>query len=288
MTIFADLKLQYNTGGVGLRLIYWNVACFLLSLFFYNFQFDLFDFPSWLVLSSNATNLIYHPWTLLTYSFLHDGFMHLFFNMMVLNFANRLFSTYFTDKQFVGLYILSAIFGGCIFVLAYSTLNLNTTTTIVGASGAIMGILVAATTYNPLMEIQLFLIGRVKLWQVTFVIILLDLMQIRMDNSGGHITHLAGSLFGFIYIKLLQNGIDLSRIVTSLLNVFEQFTSKKKSTPFKKVHKNYSKPTPKPTSRIVTKDKTQQQIDEILDKISQSGYDSLSDDEKSFLFKAGK
>ena len=286
MTIFADLKLQYNTGGVGLRLIYWNVACFLLSLFFYNFQFGLFDFPSWLVLSSNASNLIYHPWTLLSYSFLHDGFMHLFFNMMVLNFANRLFSTYFSDKQLFGLYMLSASVAGCIFVFTYSLFTQNTN--IVGASGAIMGILVAATTYNPLMEIQLFLIGSVKLWHVTFVIILLDLMQIRMDNSGGHIAHLAGSLFGFIYIKLLQNGIDLSRIVTSLLNVFEQFTSKKKSTPFKKVHKNYSKPTPKPTSRIVTKDKTQQQIDEILDKISQSGYDSLSNDEKSFLFKAGK
>ena len=87
--------------------------------------------------------------------------------------------------------------------------------------------------------------------------------------------------FGFIFIKLLQNGIDLSRILN---NPFQ----KSKRTPFKKVHKNYSKPLAKPSSRIVVKDKTQQQIDEILDKISQSGYDCLTQEEKEFLFKAGK
>ena len=92
---------------------------------------------------------------------------------------------------------------------------------------------------------------------------------------------MAGAFFGFIFIKLLQNGWDLSRILNIPLN-------KSKRTPFKKVHKNYSKPTSKPSSRIVVKDKTQQQIDEILDKISQSGYDCLTQEEKEFLFKAGK
>jgi thymidylate kinase len=80
---------------------------------------------------------------------------------------------------------------------------------------------------------------------------------------------------------LLQNGIDLSQILT---NPFK----KSKRAPFRKVHKNYAKSTPKSSSRIVVKDKTQQQIDEILDKISQSGYDCLTQEEKEFLFKAGK
>jgi hypothetical protein len=106
-------------------------------------------------------------------------------------------------------------------------------------------------------------------------------MQFKIENTGGHIAHLAGAFFGFIFIKLLQNGWDLSRILNNPLN-------KSKRTPFKKVHKNYSKPTSKPSSRIVVKDKTQQQIDEILDKISQSGYDCLTQEEKEFLFKAGK
>jgi uncharacterized protein YaaN involved in tellurite resistance len=106
-------------------------------------------------------------------------------------------------------------------------------------------------------------------------------MQFKIENTGGHIAHLAGAFFGFIFIKLLQNGMDLSRILN---NPFKQ----SKRTPFKKVHKNYSKPLAKPSSRIVVKDKTQQQIDEILDKISQSGYDCLTQEEKEFLFKAGK
>ena len=151
-----------------------------------------------------------------------------------------------------------------------------------------MAILVATTTYQPLMNIRLFLIGNVKLWHLTAVILILDLMQFRLGNMGGHISHLAGAVFGFIFIKLLQNGTDLSIVVSRILDFFTNLFRKSPSTPFKKVHKNYNKPTQKPTSKIVTKDKTQQQIDEILDKISQSGYDCLTKEEKEFLFKAGK
>ncbi len=165
---------------------------------------------------------------------------------------------------------------------------MNLSASIVGASAAIMAVLVAATTYHPLMNVRLLLIGNVKLWHITFVIILLDLMQFRLENTGGHISHLSGALFGFIFIKLLENGIDLSKIVSRILDFFANIFTKSASTPFKKVHKNYSRPVEKSGSRIITKDKAQQQIDEILDKISQSGYDSLTKEEKEFLFKAGK
>ncbi|MFE3869239.1 rhomboid family intramembrane serine protease [Flavobacterium sp. LS2P90] len=287
MSIIEDLKLQYKLGGIAQRLIYWNVSCFLVSLiFFYQFKVGAFDFPTWIALSSEPSNFILKPWTFLTYSFLHDGFWHLFFNMMVLNFSSSLFLTFFTPKQFLGLYILSAIFAGLAFVAGYYFLNLNAS--IVGASAAIMAVLVAATTYHPLMNVRLLLIGNVKLWHITFVIILLDLMQFRLENTGGHISHLSGALFGFIFIKLLENGIDLSKIVSSVLDFFANIFTKSSSTPFKKVHKNYSRPVEKSGSRIITKDKAQQQIDEILDKISQSGYDSLTKEEKEFLFKTGK
>ena len=245
-----------------------------------------FDFPTWIALSSEPSNFILKPWTFLTYSFLHDGFWHLFFNMMVLNFSSSLFLTFFTPKQFFGLYILSAIFAGIAFVAGYYFLNLSAS--IVGASAAIMAVLVAATTYHPLMNVRLLLIGNVKLWHITFVIILLDLMQFRLENTGGHISHLSGAFFGFIFIKLLENGIDLSKIVSRVLDFFANIFTKSPSTPFKKVHKNYTRPVEKSGSRIITKDKSQQQIDEILDKISQSGYDSLTKEEKEFLFKAGK
>lgn len=288
MSIIEDLKLQYRIGGVANRLIYWNVGLFLVSLiFFYQFKFGFFEYPHWLSLSSNLNEWIVFPWTFLTYSFFHAGILHLFFNMIILNFSSRFFLTFFTQKQFLGAYILGAIFSGIVYV--GSSYLLGSASIIVGASAAIMTILVAATTYQPLLNVRLFLFGNVKLWHITGVIILLDLLQIGIENTGGHISHLAGAFFGFIFIKTLQAGTDLSKMVSIVIDFFANLFKPRKTTPFKKVHKNY-KPEPKkePASRIVTKDKTQQQIDEILDKISQSGYDSLTKEEKEFLFKAGK
>lgn len=285
-SIIDDLKMQYKFGGMAQKLIYWNIACFLVSLIFYDFKFGVFNIPNWLALSSAPSDFIFKPWTLLTYAFFHNGFGHIFFNMIILNFSSQFFLTFFNQKQLLGLYLLSAVFAGAVFVLSFYLMN--AAGTIVGASGAIMAILVAVTTYRPLMDVRLLLIGNVKLWHITIVILVIDTMQIQLSNSGGHIAHLAGAFFGFVYIKLLENGTDLSRMVSSIIDFFVNLFSKSPSKPLKTVHKNYKKPSEKTTSRIVTKDKTQQQIDEILDKISRSGYDCLTKEEKEFLFKAGK
>jgi membrane associated rhomboid family serine protease len=279
-SILDDLKMQYQHGGIAFRLIFWNVLCFLVSLlFFYQFQLGVFNLPNWIALTSDLNILITRPWTLIGYAFFHHGFGHLFFNMMVLHFSSMLFLTFFNARQYLGLYLMSVLFSGVAFVMGYYFLHLSST--LVGASGAIMAILVATTTYRPVMTVRLLFFGNVKLWHITALILVLDFMQFRIENTGGHIAHLAGAFFGFIFIKLLQNGIDLSWIINIPIQ-------KSRRTPFKKVHKNYSKSTLKQSSRIVVKDKTQQQIDEILDKISQSGYDCLTQEEKEFLFKAGK
>ena len=289
MNIIDDLKLQYNMGGIVTQLIFWNVALFVLPWLFFALLFLLgvnIDYIHYVSLSSNPADLLWKPWSLLSYAFFHSGIMHIIFNMIVMNFSGRLFMTYFTSKQLLGLYILSAIFAGICYILVFYVLSINAP--IVGASAAIMAILVATTTYHPLMDLRLLIIGNVKLWHITAVIIIVDLMQLRSENMGGHISHLSGAFFGFIFIKLLQNGTDLSTVVTRVIGFFANLFKKNTSTPFKKVHKNYSKPLVKSVSKIVTKDKSQQQIDEILDKISQSGYDSLTKEEKEFLFKVGK
>jgi membrane associated rhomboid family serine protease len=287
-SIIDDIKLQYNIGGIANKLIYWNVGVFLLSIpLFYQFRSGVFAYPSWLAVSSEPGVVLTRPWTLLSYAFFHFGFWHLFFNMMVLHFASRLFLTFFTQKQYLGLYFLSAVFSALIFVVAFYFMDLSSL--MVGASGAIIAVLVATTTYQPLMDLRMPLIGHVKLWHITGVTLLLFLLQIGLANTGGHIAHFSGAFFGYLYIKLLQNGTDLSKPVNSLIDFFTHLFSPKKKTPFKKVHVTPKKPTPKKAeSKIVIKDKTQQQIDEILDKISQSGYDSLTAEEKEFLFKAGK
>jgi membrane associated rhomboid family serine protease len=288
-SIIDDLKQQYKFGGIAQRLIYWNIACFLVSYVIFGLlkyvNIDI-NFLQYVSLSSNPMDLLWKPWSIVSYSFFHSGIFHIFFNLIILNFSSQLFLTFFNQKQLLGLYILSAIFSGIVFVFSFYSMNIISS--IVGASGAIMAILVATTTYQPLMNLRLLIIGNVKLWHVTVVILLIDLMQIQSENSGGHIAHLAGAFFGFIFIKLLQNGSDLTKIVSNLFDFFVNLFHKKESTPFKKVHKNYNKPIVKSTSKIVTKDKTQQQIDDILDKISRSGYDCLTKEEKEFLFKAGK
>ncbi|MCL9769170.1 rhomboid family intramembrane serine protease [Flavobacterium sp. HXWNR69] len=284
MNILDDLKLQYKTGGMVQKLIFKNIGCFLLSLvFFYSFSIGKFEIPYWVALSSDLNTFFRTPWTLVTFNFFHYGFFHLVFNMIVLHFSGRLFSTYFTDKQMLGVYLLGGIFSGIIFILSYFLIG--NSGLLVGASGAIMAILLSASTYAPFMLLRIPLIGIVKLWHVTFVILLIDLIQLPLDNTGGHIAHLGGALFGFLYIKLLKSGTDLSKGISMILDFFFNLSKPKKKTPFKKVHRNTTK---KSVNSFSEKDITQKQIDDILDKISKSGYDSLTKEEKEFLFKAGK
>jgi membrane associated rhomboid family serine protease len=285
MNILDDLKLQYKTGGMVQKLIFWNIGFFLFSLvFFYSFSVEQFQIPTWIALSSDLGVFVRTPWTLITFNFFHSGFLHLFFNLMVLHFSGRLFNTYFTDKQLLGIYVLGGVFSGITFVLSY--LFIGKAGLLVGASGAIMAILIATATYAPFMLLRIPLIGIVKLWHVAFVILLIDLIQMPLDNTGGHLAHLGGALFGFIYIKLLQTGKDITKPFSALLDTFANLFKPKKKTPFKKVHRNATKNVV--NSSVSNKDFAQKQIDDILDKISKSGYDSLTKEEKEFLFKAGK
>jgi len=294
MNILDDLKLQYRNGDMTTKLIFWNLLLFAIPevvfavLQLFQIKINYFDYVA---LSTNFSDLLLKPWTIISYSFFHSGFFHLVFNMIMLNFAGKLFNTFFTQKQVLNLYILGGISGGIIYIISYFFLPslTNQHTILVGASASVMAILVATTTYQPFMEVRLVLIGNIKLWHIAIIFLILDLIQLPLENTGGHLAHLGGALFGFVYVKVLQSGTDLG----SGLNVFFDWIANlflpKKEMPFKKVHRN---PRPinvvKTTSKIVTKDKIQQQIDEILDKISKSGYDSLTVDEKEFLFKAGK
>lgn len=295
MSILDDLKTEYRMGGVVQRLIFWNVGLFLIPLVLFsilNLSMDTsaFDWRSgandWFSLSANPADLLWKPWSILGYSFLHQGVLHILFNMMMLFFAGRLFLTFFTQKQLFGLYALSAIFAALVYIAGYSIFAPTVSSKMVGASAAIMAILIATATYAPYYQIRLLLIGTVKLWHLAIVLVALDLIYAAAENTGGHVAHLAGALFGFVYIRLLQNGTDLSKGVSIFLDFFANLFKPKKATPFKKVHRNTASK-PRAAAKPV-KDLTQKQIDDILDKISKSGYDSLTKEEKEFLFKVGK
>lgn len=299
MSIIDDLKMEYKVGGIVQRLVFWNIGLFAIPLIIFSIlrlsgvDVSLFDWtqpftPDLFSLSSNPADLLWKPWSLITYAFLHSGFWHIFYNMLMLFFAGRVFLTFFTQKQLFGLYLLSAILAGLVFMLGYNTLPMlaGLSTKMVGASAAIMALLIAAATYAPYYQVRLLLIGNVKLWHIALVFVVLDLINASVENTGGHLAHLAGALFGFVYIKLLQNGTDLSKVVTVVIDFFTGLFTPRKKAPFKKVHRNAVQTPRTPSPK--TKDITQKQIDDILDKISKSGYDSLTAEEKEFLFKVGK
>ena len=301
MSILDDLKMEYRMGGVVQRLIFWNIGLFVLPMILFSIlRLSGISLPEWdwthrdaygqdwFSLSSNPAYLLWKPWSVILYAFLHSGFFHLLFNMIMLHFAGRLFMTFFTQKQLFALYLLGSIFAGLLYIISYNLLPAlaGTQSGMTGASAAIMAILFATATYSPMYPVRLLLIGTVKLWHIAATLLVLDLIYISVENTGGHIAHLGGALFGFLYIRLLQNGTDLSKGVSTILDGVANIFKPKKSTPFKKVHRNPVQSSKKNAAK--PKDITQQQIDDILDKISKSGYDSLTKEEKEFLFKVGK
>ncbi|SDH78359.1 rhomboid family protein [Myroides phaeus] len=279
--VFKDLVSNYKNGGVVQKLIFWNIGVSVL-MFVLEFLFSsLYSivFP-WFVLSGNLSSTVLKPWTLLTYAFVHAGVIHLIFNLIVLFFVGQLFNTYFTSKQFLTVYLLGAVFGGLFFIIG--TQFLNTSSVLVGASAAVMAPLIGLAVFSPRMNVRLALIGNVQLWHIALFIIVLDVIQLSTSNVGGHLAHLGGAISGVLYIKLLQSGLDLSIIFDRIANLFKP----KKGTNFKKVYVNKD---PKKNKQSFTQEGSKQEkIDSILDKISKSGYESLTKEEKDFLFRAGK
>ncbi|MBQ0117880.1 MAG: rhomboid family intramembrane serine protease [Flavobacterium sp.] len=288
MKFLEELKLSYQSGGSCEKIIFWNIGIAIPVLLVNAFFKDAFE--SFLVvfsLSSQWEEVLHKPWTLITYAFIHANFLHLLFNMIMLNFVGRLFYTYFTNKQFLVVYFFGAIFSGFFFVLTSKFFGMENI--LVGASGAIMSIIFATVSYNPSYALKMPLIGVIKIWHIAAVLVLIDLIQIPVDNTGGHIAHLAGALFGFLYVKILLIGFDLANVFDTFKKVIGPKKATTKGTPFTKIHRN---PAPKAEKvgvvvRKVDKNIKQQQVDDILDKISKSGYDSLTKEEKDFLFKAG-
>lgn len=288
MNILQNVKNQYLNNDIVQKIIFWNIGVFIFSLLFcYNFKSASFDFYSFMTVKSSFDFTLYNPWTLFIYMFVHNGFIHILFNMLMLHFVSRFFLTFFTEKQFLVVYISGGIFSGLLFVLFFHFLG--SVVPLVGASAAVMSLLVAATIYAPNYLLRIPLIGTIKLWYITAIFLGIDVIIVSklffedvIDPSilGGRFSHIAGAVFGFTYVKLLQNGFDLAKLFSK--NIFPK---KKKKTPFSKVHVNTT------SSNLRKSQKTdieQKQIDDILDKISKSGYDSLSKEEREFLFRIGK
>lgn len=217
-----------------------------------------------LALFSNFKVFNYRIWQFFTYSFLHADFLHLVFNMFMLYLFSMLFFTFFNKKQFLKAYFLGGIAAGVFYFLTATLFNINTF--VVGASGAIMAVFFTVVGYNPKMRVQLIIFGNIAIFYIAIAFVVFDVLQLFFANAGGHLAHIGGSIFGFCYGKFLGGTLS--------------FPAKTKTkSKLKTVHKKQQ------PSKLSNEDNVQTQVDRILDKISKSGYESLTAAEKEFLFK---
>lgn len=283
MSIIKDLKYRYSTGNIVEKLIYINVALFICTLLVSVLQGlykgEMNFIMEWFSLDNDINTLFRKPWSILSYGFLHAGFLHILMNMIVLYFIGNLFLEYFTEKQLLNFYILGTLFGGIFFLFSqnYFPLFEGESTVLVGASAGISAIFIGITTYMPNYQIKLRFIGFVKLWYLAAFWIGLDVLGLIGSNAGGHFAHLGGALFGFIYVSRASN-----KEISFLNNIWSMFSSKNKK--MKTVYKSSTKR----KNNVSNTNSNQVKINAILDKISKSGYDTLTKEEKDFLFKQGK
>jgi membrane associated rhomboid family serine protease len=292
MNIGQEIKDSFKNGNALTRLIYINLTVFLslhiaiIFLYLFSGGKNAYVIIEWFAIPANTSTLLSKPWTILTYMFLHKDFFHILFNLLWLYWFGKIFLCYIDEKRLVNVYILGGFAGGILYIISYNLIPVlsqqSSNSIALGASAAVMAIVIATATYAPNHSIYLVFVGPVKIIWVGLVgFILSSLVDFSM-NTGGKIAHIGGALFGYVFIVYYKNGKDITKWFSSIMDtIFSLFK------PRKKLKVTYKKPVNDLEYNKVKKEK-QKNLDQILDKISKSGYDSLTRDEKETLFKMGK
>jgi membrane associated rhomboid family serine protease len=279
----SELKHELLKGKMNHRLLIINVAVFIFIQIWLaigrlggasdDIIYHIFT------LDPNFTRLLYHPWGILTSIFSHFDFIHLLFNMVFLYFAGKIYEDIFDSKRLLITYIIGGIFGGLAEIIIQSLFfPLKESALVVGASGSIMAIFVAVAFHSPNMKVQLFGRFSIRLYFVALFFLIQDIIGIGKNDGIAHFAHLGGAIFGVLSV---QNSSLLNRIETGFTSLFKgKFGTSKKQQPKSRFKSNED----------YNQERREQQIqtDKILDKISKGGYESLTKQEKDFLFKQSK
>lgn len=295
---FQQVLKGYNDADAATKLIYINGAVFifikviLVALWLFAIQggaanewvMDFMAVPTYI------EKLIVRPWTLFTYMFTHTGFLHLIFNLIALYFGGQLFSQFLGQKKVWSVYINGGLAGAILYIFAYNLFpvfgNVIPVSKAIGASASIMAILAALATYVPNMEVRMFFIGNIKLKWIVIFLFVVDVLSISQSNSGGHISHIGGAIYGYFFALQLKKGKDISGWIWPIQRFFKKIFSFEKKSKIKVTHRSG---VPKSDYQYnANKKQEQEKVDAILDKISKSGYDSLTKEEKNFLFSQSK
>lgn len=289
----TDLKRKFQQGDIVLRLVYVNVAVFLVvtlvQIFLTLFNVLASPWMNYLELPAWTETFIRRPWTLITYMFMHAGVLHILFNMLWLFWFGRLFLAFFSSKHLRGLYFLGGICGGLLYMLAYNVFpyfqDVVYSSYLLGASASVLAIVVAVSVREPNYPVQFLFIGTVRLKYVALFMVALDLLFMTSENAGGHIAHLGGALAGWWFSAGLQSGHDATKWINLVCDWFAGLGRPVKRKPKMKVHYGGRQADYEYNAR---KKEHEAEIDRILDKLRKSGYNSLTDDEKKSLFDASK
>ncbi|MFK5959639.1 MAG: rhomboid family intramembrane serine protease [Lutibacter sp.] len=277
MNIINDIKYAFSKANIVEKIIYINVFLFLVTVILTKFSIQ------WFALPSNLDTFLFKPWTLISYAFIHQNLFHVLSNLLVLYYIGNLFLDFYTKKQFLNFYFLGAIFGGMMFLLYYYFIHKTNALPLAGASAAVSTIFIAMATKTPRYALRLRFIGSVELWVLAAIWVALSILQLVNPDKGSAIAHISGAVFGFIYSKQLEQGNDIGKWFETILDFFTNALKPKNKSPFKAVYKTKKRA----NANEVSKTK-QRKINDILDKIGKSGYESLTQEEKDFLFRAGK
>lgn len=296
--IFDDLKRTFQQGNIVVRLIYINVAAFILctlvSVVLGLFGISSVEFLRTLYLPADLLQLLRRPWTLVTYMFMHAGIWHLLGNMLWLYWFGRMFLYFFSSKHLRGLYVVGGLLGALLYIIAYNLFpifdNQLYSATLVGASASVLAIAIATAVREPEYRINLMLIGSVRLKYFALFIVLFDALYVGSNNAGGHIAHLGGALAGWWFARGVSRGYDITHWVNVCIDSIGGLFVKRERKPRKpkmKVHSHNSSRTADYEYNARKKAQSDE-VDKILEKLKKSGYASLSDEEKRRLFEASK
>lgn len=303
-SILEDFKRAFRSGNVLYQIIIINVVIFIffgvlgviMTLAGERYIFEVIS--RYLSLPANMSQLLIQPWTIITYFFFHKGFFHILWNMLFMYWFGRIVSEYLGQNKLLGLYVWGGIGGGLLYLLAYNLLpyfsGVVDSSYLLGASGGVVAIVVGAATFQPNYTVPLILIGPVKLKYIAAFTVILSFLQSTGNNAGGEIAHLGGALVGYLMITQLQKGNDWSVPIAKFIiwakSLFKpqptirvSYKSDKAKSKTSRSKRNEKRA--KPSAKEVT---PQDEIDAILDKISEKGYDALSKAEKQKLFNASK
>ncbi len=303
-SILDEIKQFFGKKDVLSRLMLINVLIFLViniqGVILYLLNLDrefsaihgVFRLTWYLTLPSDVESLLYRPWSIITYMFVQEDLLHLFFNMMVLYVGGRIYNQFIGDNKLLSTYFFSGILGGLLYILTFNIFpafqEVVGGSFALGSSAAVLGIFVASATYVPNLNMNVMFIGNVKLKYIALIFIVLDILNIRNGNAGGHIAHLGGALFGYFFSVQYRKGTDLSKPFNILWDrLVNLFGFSKRKPRMRKVYSQTRRSVPD-EDYLKNKNQFQAEIDTILEKIKKSGYQSLTTEEKHKLFEASK